>query len=683
MLSTYTKIAKSNTVLEQVINLLHLDMSAQELSPLVQVEAVNNTQVFKISVSNANPELASRITNQLLEVFSKEVGSLYHVNNIYIMDEAEPSNTPYNIHHAKDLMMFFMFGLVASFGLVVIFYLLDNTIKSEKDIEDYTGLSVLASIPFCKNLTHHHRQSLWVGTPEPCYLHNKTNLETQNAELIVKESPNSPISECFKTFRTNVMFSIQNKAFHTILVTSGDMSEGKSFVSSNLAVAFANSGKKVILIDTDMRKGRVHKIFGLQNEAGLSTCLSEIATKGAKVNIKDFIRKTSLSNLHVMTSGIVPPNPSELLSSSHMARLLQALNTQYDVVICDGTPCMLVSDSIILSKMVDCTLLVTANKTTKLDTLLKMKKSIELVGGNIGGAVFNMASLSGKSYQNGYYYGTHEVSSTIVNNDIEDISLDMPLFVEDTENISFTDMVPSFIENSKNKETSQDVLMDTSKKQELPSHHSLLVFTDILDKNAQELAKLKVLYQTILQHILEMPKPDTSSNVVLEELQILKQIYQMGNSRHTKQFGELENRMAHLESFFTQILEEVKNKPTSSLDIDTLNHKVVQIQDYLERSTPVAQEPFSPKTGKKDKNVLSGQMNFMDDLLEPTEEPVKEEKPNVKEPSFVVDYEAVKKKQERKGVGLFKTRPKKMEIEEEENVAIVSQILLNHTESVG
>ena len=655
MLSTYTKIAKSNTVLEQVITLLHLDMSAQELAPLVQVEAVNNTQVFKISVSNANPELASRITNQLLEVFSKEVGSLYHVNNIYIMDEAEPSNTPYNIHHAKDLMMFFMFGLVASFGLVVILYLLDNTIKSEKDIEDYTGLSVLASIPFCKT----------------------------NAELIVKEAPNSPISECFKTFRTNVMFSIQNKAFHTILVTSGDMSEGKSFVSSNLAVAFANSGKKVILIDTDMRKGRVHKIFGLQNEAGLSTCLSEIATKGAKVNIKDFIRKTSLSNLHVMTSGIVPPNPSELLSSSHMARLLQALNTQYDVVICDGTPCMLVSDSIILSKMVDCTLLVTANKTTKLDTLLKMKKSIELVGGNIGGAVFNMASLSGKSYQNGYYYGTHEVSSTIVNNDIEDISLDMPLFVEDTENISFTDMVPSFIENSKNKETSQDVPMDTSKKQELPSHHSLLVFTDILDKNAQELAKLKVLYQTILQHILEMPKPDTSSNVVLEELQILKQIYQMGNSRHTKQFGELENRMAHLESFFTQILEEVKNKPTSSLDIDTLNHKVVQIQDYLERSTPVAQEPVSPKTGKKDKNVLSGQMNFMDDLLEPTEEPVKEEKPNVKEPSFVVDYEAVKKKQERKGFGLFKTRPKKMEIEEEENVAIVSQILLNHTESVG
>ena len=84
MLSTYTKIAKSNTVLEQVITLLHLDMSAQELAPLVQVEAVNNTQVFKISVSNANPELASRITNQLLEVFSKEVGSLYHVNNIYI-----------------------------------------------------------------------------------------------------------------------------------------------------------------------------------------------------------------------------------------------------------------------------------------------------------------------------------------------------------------------------------------------------------------------------------------------------------------------------------------------------------------------------------------------------------------------------------------------------------------------
>lgn len=655
MLSTYTKIAKSNTVLEQVITLLHLDMSVQELAPLVQVEAVNNTQVFKISVSNANPELASRITNQLLEVFSKEVGSLYHVNNIYIMDEAEPSNTPYNIHHAKDLMMFFMFGLVASFGLVVILYLLDNTIKSEKDIEDYTGLSVLASIPFCKT----------------------------NAELIVKESPNSPISECFKTFRTNVMFSIQNKAFHTILVTSGDMSEGKSFVSSNLAVAFANSGKKVILIDTDMRKGRVHKIFGLQNETGLSTCLSEIATKGVKVNIKDFIRKTNLSNLHVMTSGIVPPNPSELLSSSHMARLLQALNKQYDVLICDGTPCMLVSDSIILSKMVDCTILVTANKTTKLDTLLKMKKSIELVGGNIGGAIFNMATLSGTSYQNGYYYGTHEFSSAIVNDDTEDTLFDMPLFVEDRKDLSLTDTIPSFMENMKNEEPSKDVPIDTFKQQDLPSNHTLLAFTDMLNKNAQELTELKVLYQTILKHILEMPKPDISSNVVLEELQILKQIYQMGNSKHTKQFGELENRMAHLETFFTQILEEVKNKPTSSLDIDTLNHKVVQIQDYLEHSTRTTQETVSSKNTKKDKNVLSGQMNFMDDLLDHTKKPVKEEKPNVKEPSFVVNYETVKKKQEHKGFGLFKTKPKKMEMEEEEKIAIVSQILLNHTESVS
>lgn len=216
LLSTYTKIAKSNKVLEQVIKNLNLDISVDNLSGLVSVEAINNTQVFKISVINENSILAADITNELLNVFCNEVKSLYNMNNVYTMDKAEVSNTPDNINHIKDIAIFGVIGFIVAFGLVVLIYLFDTTIKSEHDVEDYAGLSVLSTIPVYQDK-------------------NNKNFN----ELIVNEQPKSPISECFKTFRTNVMFSIQNKNLNTILVTSGFMSEGKSFVSSNLAVAFA------------------------------------------------------------------------------------------------------------------------------------------------------------------------------------------------------------------------------------------------------------------------------------------------------------------------------------------------------------------------------------------------------------------------------------------------------------
>lgn len=216
LLSTYTKIAKSDKVLEQVIKNLNLDISVDNLSELVSVAIVNNTQVFKISVINENNSLAADITNELLNVFCNEVKSLYNMNNVYTMDKAEVSNTPYNINHIKDIAIFGVIGFIAAFGLVVLIYLFDTTIKSEHDVENYTGLSVLSTIPIYQDK-------------------NQKNFN----ELIVNEQPKSPISECFKTFRTNIMFSIQNKNLNTILVTSGFMSEGKSFVSSNLAVAFA------------------------------------------------------------------------------------------------------------------------------------------------------------------------------------------------------------------------------------------------------------------------------------------------------------------------------------------------------------------------------------------------------------------------------------------------------------
>lgn len=482
LLSTYTKIAKSDRVIEQVIKNLKLDMSVSDLYENISVQSINNTEAFKISVNNQNPQLAANITNELVKVFINEVKTLYNMNNVYTMDEAKVSSTPFNINHVKDFTIFGAVGIVVSLSIVILMYLFDTTIKSEQDVEEYTGLSVLSTIPVSQ--------------------------EKSDKELIVYEQPKSSIAEHFKTFRNNVMFSIRNKYFNTILITSGGSGEGKSFISSNLATTFAGSGKRVILIDTDMRKGRMHEIFDVSNKMGLSDCLSAIGNEGDSVNINKFIQKSGIPNLHLMTSGTIPPNPSELLSSPNMRKFLRTLNIQYDIVICDGSPCMLVSDSIILSKIVDTTVIVTANRVTKIDNLLKIKKSIENVGGNIGGVIINKIITGSKFYPKEDY---HEED--------EQAEFDIDLWDKKSD-----DMLKSKLHIIDNID---EIAEQSEELQEDNTNQLNSDFYEISDRISgynQEILELKRLYKDGVQDTIDSIVKDNDSNINIlkEELKDIK-----------------------------------------------------------------------------------------------------------------------------------------------------------------
>ena len=229
-------------------------------------------------------------------------------------------------------------------------------------------------------------------------------------ELIVYKDPKSPIAEVFRTLRTNLQFMGSNKKIKTLLVTSSMPGEGKSWVSANLILAFAKEGKKVIIVDSDMRKGRMHKIFNIDRKPGLSNYLSGIIDKEDKNNIFNFIKRTEIENLYVMPTGDVPPNPSELLVSERTTTLIETLKGIFDIVIFDGTPSLIVTDALILSRQVDTTLIVTAYKTTKMGDIEKIKKSIQNVGGKIAGIVINKIPISTKKYENSYYYGHKETN---------------------------------------------------------------------------------------------------------------------------------------------------------------------------------------------------------------------------------------------------------------------------------
>lgn len=226
-------------------------------------------------------------------------------------------------------------------------------------------------------------------------------------ELIAQKDPKSPVSEVFRTLRTNIQFMSTNKKLRTLLVTSTFPSEGKSWVASNLAVTFAQAGNKVILIDADMRKGRQYTIFGASPRPGLSNYLSGIDEKnGKEPEIVEYLQKTDVDNLLLMAAGNIPPNPSELLVSPQMNKLLEDLKEACDIIVIDGTPCELVTDSIILSRIVDSTVVVTAHKETKKDNLSKIIRNIQNVGGHLAGVVINKMPISIKKYNENYYYAS-------------------------------------------------------------------------------------------------------------------------------------------------------------------------------------------------------------------------------------------------------------------------------------
>ena len=227
-------------------------------------------------------------------------------------------------------------------------------------------------------------------------------------ELIVYRDPKSPVSEMFRTLRTNIQFMNADKQLKTLLITSTLPEEGKSWVAANLAITFAQAGKRVLIVDADMRKGRQFNIFDVSPIPGLSNYLSGVVEEKEKQehNIEDFIQDTDVDNLFILTSGSVPPNPSELLVSERMLGLLDWVKQIFDIVIFDGTPSLLVTDATILSRIVDSTIIVTAHNETKLDNVEEVKKGIENIGGKVAGVVINKIPISAKRYEKTYYYGS-------------------------------------------------------------------------------------------------------------------------------------------------------------------------------------------------------------------------------------------------------------------------------------
>lgn len=390
LVETYSDIIESKTILTQVINNLGLEYTIAELMEDISVRS-KDTAILYIDVVNPNAEYCEKVANEVAKVFADKVKELYKISNVNILDFASKEENPYNVNHIKDLVIFGMIGVFLSGALVLVVYMLDTTVKQEEDIEDHVGLPVIGIVPL--NSEEMERKV------------SKGNRAKKETKLL--EDIRIPTGEAFRTLRTNLTFAQKNRNIGTILVTSSYSGEGKSYISSNLAIALAKSNKKVLVIDADMRKGRQNSIFRVANSNGLSNALIEVDNMNVE-NLSSYIKTTSIPNIHIITSGDRPTNPSELVSSSKMAKLLSIVNEIYDFVVIDGTPSILVADSVAISKFVDSILIVTAYKSTKIDNVQKMKKMFENIGSQITGVIINKYPIEESAYGQKYYYSDNK-----------------------------------------------------------------------------------------------------------------------------------------------------------------------------------------------------------------------------------------------------------------------------------
>lgn len=218
----------------------------------------------------------------------------------------------------------------------------------------------------------------------------------EKSEIIVNDFPRSPVSESFRLFRTNLLYLFENDESKVISLTSSNAGEGKSWVTANLAISCAQYGKKVLIVDADLRKGRQHRIFRKSNRTGLSDLLKNLRGNLKEEDVQKIeeeltlkIQDTEVSNVYLLSSGPVPFNPSELLGTADIEFLLELLKKEFDLIIVDTPPATIITDALLFANKVDYMFIVASSRKTKKEGLVNTKKAIESVGGKISGIILN------------------------------------------------------------------------------------------------------------------------------------------------------------------------------------------------------------------------------------------------------------------------------------------------------
>lgn len=382
-LKTYAELVSTPIVLLPVIATLDLDMSADDLAERITASAPLDTTLIEITVADVDPVAAANIANavsQSLAAVVEEIETtgtngaspveLTRVQNANISASPASPNLPLNV------ILGLLVGLAVGFGAAVLREVLDTRIRNERDIELITSAPIMGGIGF-----------------DP---------KAAERPLIVQDDPLSPRAESFRSLRTNLQFlGIESEA-RSLLITSSVEREGKSTTSANLAIAMADAGSRVLLVDADLRRPKTAEYMGLEGAVGLSDVLIRTA------KLEDVIQPWGKGDLFVLPAGKVPPNPSELLGSESMQKLIGFFEQEFDAVIFDAPPLLPVTDSAILARRVRNVVVVVAAGSTHKNQLRGALNSLQNVDVEASGIVLTMLPEKGPDaygYARYGYYG--------------------------------------------------------------------------------------------------------------------------------------------------------------------------------------------------------------------------------------------------------------------------------------
>lgn len=450
---TYTQLLKKEQVLDGVAQNLGLGSSGAWLGGAVQIGSVEGTDLIEVVVTHPDPAAAQAIANEIPKVFAsqeeilqvsryaalkeslaqemaagedrirqiqesiaarqaagvpetdselvllqsdlQQARSSYNImlqsygqvllaevqsgNNVTVAVPARMPQYPMGSSRMRNVLLATVAGALCMAGIAYLLEILDDTLKSPEDVDRATHLATLGAI-------------------------SRIPGEGPRDRPVAAVHPKSHVSEAYRVLRTNLQFSSLDKPLRSLVVTSPGPTEGKSTTVANLGVVMAQAGKSVILVDADLRRPVLHRIFGLENRQGLTDLLME-----DKADLNGHLRETGVENLRLLTSGALPPNPSEVLGLARMRALVERLQKEADVVLFDSPPSLAVADASVLANQTDGVLIVADSGRTRRSLAEKGVEGLRQVGANLVGVVLNRLHAGGSGYgYYYYYYGEHE-----------------------------------------------------------------------------------------------------------------------------------------------------------------------------------------------------------------------------------------------------------------------------------
>ncbi len=369
--NTFSRLITLRPVLEDAIQTGGLPFTAEELTDRINVTNPTATQLLEVSARSSQPSLAATMANAVARAFIDSEGAR-QAAQVSVVEEALPPPDPVAPRPLLNAVLGAMLLLLVAAGIVALLEVLDDTISSAEQASEITGLSALGRIE------------------------QFDRLRSPREQLQAAQRPRSTVAEAYRAARTNLTYAIDlGRDRRLVLVTSPGPGEGKTTTTANLAVVFGLAGHRVCVVDTDLRRPTLHRVFGVENPEGLTNLLL-----AREPEFERAVQRSVYTNVSVVTSGPLPPNPSELLGSARMQDVLDWMRDHYDIVLLDSPPALVVTDASVLATMVDGIVIVTRAGKTRTGALRATVQELAQSGRPIAGLILNRV----RSRESGYYY---------------------------------------------------------------------------------------------------------------------------------------------------------------------------------------------------------------------------------------------------------------------------------------